>query len=156
MSQDKREGDGLQRGNATPATLQPPAPETLKPAPATLQPPAPETLKPAPRRARVVTSVVMDTGTGQHDGHRCRRALEGIKAGTVRLSVDGIYKGVGASYPVAKRYIAAWALAGEIEPDNETGGWKLKAQKGNAAVTFLTLLVIVVMVLAYLLNGGAL
>ena len=119
MCMGKPESGILQRGSATPATLQPPAPATLKPAPSTLQPAA-------PRRARVAASVVMDTGTGEHDGHRCRRALECIKAGTVRLSVDGIYKGVGASYPVAKRYIAAWSLAGEIEPDTETGGWKLK------------------------------
>ena len=123
MGQDERK-DALQRGRATPSTIDPTAPSTIDPtAPSTIDPTAPST--PA-RRVRAAGSVAMDTGTGEHDGHRCRRALEGIKAGAVRLSVDGIYKGVGASYPVAKRYLAAWAAAGEIEPDPETGGWKLK------------------------------
>lgn len=86
----------------------------------------------AARRARVISGVVMDTGVGAHDGYRFRRALEGIRAGTIRLSVDGLYAGVKASRPTAKRYIAAWAEAGEIERNAEDTAWVLVVKKGGA------------------------
>lgn len=66
---------------------------------------------------------IMDTGIGEHDGHRYRRALAGVKAGTVRPSIDGLHAGVRASAPTARRYLEAWAKAGEIVKNPEGAGW---------------------------------
>jgi DNA-binding IclR family transcriptional regulator len=57
----------------------------------------------------------MDTGTGEKDGARYRRALAGVQSGAIRPSIDGLLKGVGASAPVARRYLAAMVEAGVLE-----------------------------------------
>lgn len=76
------------------------------------------------RKARVAhDGAVMDTGIGEHDGYRYRRALEGVRAGTMRPSRDGLYAGVGASPPTARRYIESMAAAGEIAPAPNGIGW---------------------------------
>ena len=85
------------------------------------------------RKARVARDgAVMDTGVGEHDGYRYRRALKGVKAGQIRPSHDGLFKGVGASTPTGKRYLEAMAAAGEIVPNPNGRGWVL-AQKVGAA-----------------------
>lgn len=84
------------------------------------------------RKARVARDgAVMDTGIGEHDGYRYRRALEGVKAGQIRPSHDGLFKGVGASTPTGKRYLEAMAAVGEIVPNPNGRGWVL-AQKGGS------------------------
>jgi hypothetical protein len=85
-----------------------------------------------PRAPRSERGEIMDTGTGEHDGHRFRRALALIKAGQARPSQDGLFKAVRASRPVADRYLAAWAAAGLIEENPDGPGWVL-AKKGGAA-----------------------
>ena len=82
----------------------------------------------APRGPR---GEIMDTGTGEHDGHRFRRALALIKQGKGRPSQSGLYECVGASRPVADRYLAAWAKSGEIVPNPDGPGWIVA--KGGAA-----------------------
>jgi hypothetical protein len=85
------------------------------------------------RKARVAhDGAVMDTGVGEHDGYRYRRALAGVKAGTMRPSRDGLFAAVGASPPTAKRYIEAMAAAGEVVPNPNGCGW-VRAQKGGAS-----------------------
>lgn len=80
-----------------------------------------------PRQARD-SSTAMDTGVGEHDGHRYRRAVAGVKAGKIRPSIAGMYEGVEATAPTARRYLAAMAAAGVIEPKGRgyvrTGGAK--------------------------------
>lgn len=96
--------------------------------PVNLDPPAP--LAKA-RKTRVGQGgAVMDTGVSPHDGYRYRRALAGVKAGTMRPSRDGLYAGVGASPPIAKRYIQAMSEAGEIVSNPHGSGWVL-APKGG-------------------------
>lgn len=91
------------------------------------------------RKARVThDGAVMDTGVGEHDGYRYRRALEGVRAGTMRPSRDGLFAAVRASPPIAKRYLTAMAEAGAIVPNPDGPGWipapkKAKAKKGGAA-----------------------
>jgi hypothetical protein len=83
----------------------------------------------------------MDSGTGPHDGYRYRRALEGVKAHTIRPSLSGLYQGVGATADVARRFIAAMAAAGEIVRNEEDTAWipapkkaaRKPAKKGGAA-----------------------
>ena len=57
--------------------------------------------------------------------------LEGVRAGMMRPSRDGLYAAVGASLPTAKRYLEAMAQAGEIVPAPNGAGWVLA--KGGAA-----------------------
>lgn len=81
------------------------------------------------RKARSTRDgAVMDTGIGEHDGYRYRRALKGVKAGTMRPSRDGLFAAVGASPPTAKRYLEAMGVAGEIVPNPNGRGW-VRAQK---------------------------
>lgn len=70
----------------------------------------------------------MDSGIGEHDGYRYRRAVAGVKAGKIRPSIAGLYEGVEATAPTARRYLAAMAGAGVIEPKGR--GYALK--KGGA------------------------
>lgn len=83
------------------------------------------------RKARVRdASTVMDSGVGPHDGTRYRRALAGVKARQFRPSLEGLATGVQASAPVARRYLAAMAEAGEIVPGANGRGWVLAPGKG--------------------------
>ena len=110
---------------ADPVNVDPPALVT----PVNVDPPVP--LAKA-RKVRVGEGgAVMDTGVGEHDGYRYRRALEGVRAGMMRPSRDGLYAAVGASLPTAKRYLEAMAQAGEIVPAPNGAGWVLA--KGGAA-----------------------
>lgn len=93
------------------------------------------------RKARVARDgLPMDSGTGPLDGFRYRRALEAVKAHTIRPSLSGLYQGVGATADVARRYLAAMAAAREIVRNAEDNGWipapkpaAKKAKKGGAA-----------------------
>lgn len=69
----------------------------------------------APKARVPREGAVMDTGVGEHDGARYRRALEGVRAGRMRPSIDGLAAAVQASAPVARRYLAEMARAGVIE-----------------------------------------
>lgn len=113
----------------TPVNVNPPTPVNDYP-PATVIPvniDARASVKKA-RKARVAhDGAVMDTGVGEHDGYRYRRALAGVKAGTMRPSRDGLFTAVGASPPTAKRYLAAMAVAGVIVPNPNGAGWVLAA-----------------------------
>jgi hypothetical protein len=111
----------------TPVNVDPPAAVT----PVNVDAPAP-VKKERKARVRDASMTVMDTGVGEHDGYRYRRALAAVKAGQINPSRDGLLKGVGASVPTAKRYIEAMALAGEIVPNPNGSGWVL-ASKGGAA-----------------------
>lgn len=82
-------------------------------------------------RVRDASSAVMDTGVGPNDGYRYRRALAAVKARQIRPSLDGLSAGVQASAPIARRYLAAMAAAGEIVPGPGGRGWVL-ASKGGA------------------------
>jgi hypothetical protein len=118
----------------TPVNVNPPTPVNDYPpavvAPVNVDPPAP--VKKA-RKARVAhDGAVMDTGVGEHDGYRYRRALAGVKAGTMRPSRDGLFTAVGASPPTAKRYIETMAEAGEIIPNPNGSGWVLAKNCGAA------------------------
>ena len=121
----------------TPVNVNPPPPVNVNP-PAAVTPVNDDAPRKA-RKARVAhDGAVMDTGVGEHDGYRYRRALEGVKAGTMRPSRDGLFAAVGASAPTAKRYLAAMAEAGAIVPNPDGPGWipapkKAKAKKGGAA-----------------------
>lgn len=132
-------GAGALAAIAAPVYAAPATPVNVDtPAPANVDTPAPTTpvnvdTPASVRRARVLNGVVMDTGIGEHDGYRFRRALEGIKANTIRLSIDGLYAGVKASRPTAKRYIKAWADAGEIERNEDDTAWILAVKKVGAA-----------------------
>lgn len=89
------------------------------------------------RKARVARDgLPMDSGTGPLDGFRYRRALEAVKAHTIRPSLSGLYQGVGATADVARRYLAAMAAAGEIVRNKENTAWipaaKKPAKKGGA------------------------
>jgi hypothetical protein len=111
---------------AVPVNVNPPPPVNVDP------PSAPSAPAEKARKARVGQGgAVMDTGVGPHDGYRYRRALEGVKAGTIRPSKDGLHTGVGASPPTAKRYLETMAAAGEIVPNPKGAGWVL-ASKGGA------------------------
>jgi hypothetical protein len=117
-----------------PVNVNPPAPVNVSPStvatPVNVDPSEPVQKA---RKARVARDgAVMDTGVGKHDGYRYRRALAGVKAGTMRPSRDGLFTAVGASPPTAKRYLEAMALAGEIVPNPNGRGWVL-ATKGGAA-----------------------
>lgn len=82
------------------------------------------------RKARVARdSSVMDSGTGPLDGFRYRRAVAGVKAGKIKPSIAGLYEGVEATAPTARRFLAAMADAGVIMPKGR--GWTL-AGKGIA------------------------
>lgn len=116
---------------ADPVNVNPPPPVNVDPPSAPSAPSAPAEKA---RKARVGQGgAVMDTGVGPHDGYRYRRVLEGVRAGTMRPSKDGLHAAVGASPPTAKRYIETMAAAGEIVPNpNPNGsGWVL-ASKGGA------------------------
>lgn len=67
------------------------------------------------RKQRVVRDgAVMDTGIGEHDGFRYRRAVAGVKAGRIQPTYAGLYEGVGVSAPAAKRFLEAMADAGVV------------------------------------------
>ena len=110
----------------TPVNVNPPSPVNDYP-PAAVTPVNDD----APRKARKARvghdGAVMDTGVGEHDGYRYRRALEGVRAGTMRPSRHGLFAAVGASPPTAKRYLAAMAVAGVIVPNPNGAGWVLAA-----------------------------
>jgi hypothetical protein len=121
------------------APIKPAAPAVQATPPVNVNPPTPvndyppEAVKKA-RKARVAhDGAVMDTGVGEHDGNRYRRALTGVKAGIMRPSRDGLFVAVGASPPTAKRYLEAMALAGEIVPNPNGSGWVLSSKNGGAA-----------------------
>ncbi len=116
---------------AVPAVRATPPVNVDPPTPVNVDAPAP-VKKERKARVRDASMTVMDTGVGEHDGYRYRRALAAVKAGQINPSRDGLLKGVGASVPTAKRYIEAMALAGEIMPNPNGSGWVL-ASKGGAA-----------------------
>ena len=114
------------------------------PEPVNVDTPSPvndDTPKAAPkaRKPRVERDgSVMDTGVGEHDGFRYRRAMAGVKAGKIRPSIDGLYEGVGVTAPTARRFLAAMADAGVLVRKGQ--GYVLAekylaklAQKGGAA-----------------------
>lgn len=90
------------------------------------------------RKARVARdSLAMDSGTGPLDGFRYRRAVAGVKGGKIKPSIAGLYEGVQATAPTARRFLAAMAGAGVIVPKGR--GWVLAekylaklAKKGGA------------------------
>lgn len=84
-------------------------------------------------RVRDASVTVMDSGVGPDDGTRYRRALAGVKSRQFKPSLDGLYAGVQASAPVARRYLAAMAAAGEIVPGANGRGWVLAPKNGGAA-----------------------
>jgi len=99
----------------------------------------------APAKARKARQardgLPMDSGVGEHDGYRYRRALAGVQARTIRPSLSGLYEGVGATADVARRYLKEMARVGEIVRNAEDTAWipapkkaaRKPAKKGGAA-----------------------
>jgi hypothetical protein len=87
------------------------------------------------RKARVARDgLPMDSGVGEHDGYRFRRAVTGVQDRTIRPSLSGLYAGVGATADVARRFLAEMAKAGEIVRNAEDTAWipaPKKAKKGG-------------------------
>lgn len=91
-----------------------------------------------PRQAR--DGLPMDSGVGEHDGYRYRRALAGVQARTIRPSLSGLYEGVGATADVARRFLKEMARVGEIVRNEEDTAWipapknaaRKPAKKGGA------------------------
>lgn len=106
------------------STSTPPGVATMTPSAAAEEAPVGKAkAKRAPKSRVPRDGAVMDTGVGEHDGARYRRALEGVRAGQIRPSIDGLAAAVQASAPVARRYLAEMARAGVIER-TESGAYR--------------------------------
>lgn len=100
----------------------------------------PDTPAKARKQRQARDGLPMDSGVGEHDGYRYRRALAGVQAHTIRPSLSGLYQGVGATADVARRYLKEMARVGEIVRNAEDTAWipapkpaAKKAKKGGAA-----------------------
>jgi len=96
------------------------------PAMSTQIPPSMSAQTPRPRKTRTATTgSKVDTGTSERDGSRYQRIKAAVVAGHLRPSLNAIQRAEGGGAPVIRRYLAAMAEEGIIEPTPDGKGWQI-------------------------------